>query len=251
MNEIVTYHEIPDLNLDLFIQTVDNLAHEVEKSLDENKKVANTLEETTVAKKKASALLEGLKGLLGIDDLHIEADPCDANVINIIADVASLKVRLSLNHAKNNKLFGIKLLNQASGSGVIDTEQIVLLCANLKPPNDLRQALFLLEGAQSLQKAIKMEISELRKQFLVAMKAPHLVAVTLLSGMVVDIRVHMCYPNVPGGVTVENVALAGESSSDDEPGVNTQKWVEIKNLANGQCYRTITELVEFMLFHLA
>ncbi|KAJ1404709.1 hypothetical protein B484DRAFT_457233 [Ochromonadaceae sp. CCMP2298] len=223
---------LQDLNLDLFIQSVDKLAAEVEKSLDENNKVVERTRETALANKKADALFEGMKGLFGIDALAVQME---GDRVHIVVDVCGMRARLTLDLENSSKLCNIKILSDTDSK--VDTAHILSACSKLSPPNDIRQAMFYLEGADSTN-MIRAHVAELRNSFLVKYEGLG-VAATLQSGVTVSMRVHCCYPLVPGGVSVERI-------DSPDPLSTIQHRTATQEDANSQCFSTLREMMDFV-----
>jgi hypothetical protein len=94
----------------------------------------------------------------------------------------------------------LKQVDTALATTDVDFEDVVAQSASLTPPNDIRQAVFLLVGAQKSVAALKKDAAELRSRALVTYRQPRRLEVTLRTGegetVCAVLRAHLCYPNV-------------------------------------------------------
>lgn len=87
-----------NLNLNILVQSVEGLAQQLEKSN------AN-LQQDKTSLAKAKALLEGLKGMYGIDAITMDS----SDMINIDIDINGFTTKMKLDPTQNLKLASIKV----------------------------------------------------------------------------------------------------------------------------------------------
>lgn len=88
-----------NLNLNILVQSVENLSQQVEKN-------QTVMQQDKVSLVKAEALLEGLKGMFGIHTISMEASG-DMIILNVSVD--GNKAEFVLDPSQQLKLFDVKV----------------------------------------------------------------------------------------------------------------------------------------------
>lgn len=89
-----------NLNINILVQSIDNLSQQVVKS-------ESMTQQDKISLTKAQALLDGLKGMFGIQAITLEAV---GDMIAIIATIFESKVEFLLDPSQQLKLCDIKVI---------------------------------------------------------------------------------------------------------------------------------------------
>lgn len=95
-------HSMSDLNINILVQSIENLSQQVAKS-----ETATKQDKASLA--KAQALLEGLKGMFGIQAITMEAV---GDMIAVIATMFDNNVQFILNPSQQLKLCDVKVITE-------------------------------------------------------------------------------------------------------------------------------------------
>lgn len=87
-----------NLNLNILVQSVEGLAQQLEKS-------NASLQQDKTALIKAKALLEGLKGMYGIDTITMDS----SDVISIVIGISGYTTKMVLDPMQSLKLISVKV----------------------------------------------------------------------------------------------------------------------------------------------
>lgn len=89
-----------NLNLNILVQSVENLSQQVEKS-------EASAQQDKISLDKAQALLEGLKGMFGIQSITMENA---GDFLSIVATISEHRAQFYMDPSKQLKLCGVKVI---------------------------------------------------------------------------------------------------------------------------------------------
>ena len=199
----------------------------------------HTLAKIEATKEEADALLEGLKSLTGLASIRIESCGGAFGGMQLVADLGALGVLLKLD--ADRRLVDIVI---AHGS-YPHTADILSDAIVLPSPQDLRYAVFALGAVQKSAAILTQHTSELRKKCIVrsngytAKSSMASVQITLSNGVTASFSVHACYPELPGGVSIDSLVGVG--------GWTMQELEVLRVTANAKCFSSLLDMMDHLV----
>ena len=199
----------------------------------EQREFAERLAKIESAKQDAETLLEGLQGLVGLTSIEIEPSGVRKGV-QVVVEVGAFGAILLLDGER--RLVDIAL-TRGSYAHVAD---ILSEAIALPSPQDLRFAVFALGAVQRSAAALALHTAELRKRCIVrsagfsAASSCASVQLTLSNGVTCSLSVHPCYPEVPGGVSIDSLVGVG--------GWTMQELEAMRVTANARCFSSLLDV---------
>jgi len=205
----------------------------------EMREFQQTLAKIEATKEEADALLEGLKSLTGLASIRIE--PCGGAFggMQLVADLGALGVLLKLD--ADRRLVDIVI---AHGS-YPHTADILSDAIVLPSPQDLRYAVFALGAVQKSSAILTQHTAELRQKCIVrsngytAKSSMASVQITLSNGVTASFSVHACYPELPGGVSIDSLVGVG--------GWTMQELEVLRVTANAKCFSSLLDMMDHLV----
>lgn len=184
----------------------------------EQREFEATLGNIEATRVEAEALLQGLQSLTGISSIRVEEASAGSRPgVQLRVSIGALECVLVLD--SDRKLYDMYLTKGAYAS----LQDVLTEAAVLPSPQDLRYAIFALGAVQNAPATLQQHLSELRKRCIVrsngysASSSAASVQVTLSNGVTACISVHACYPEVPGGVSIDSLVGIGTVSPLHSP----------------------------------
>ena len=205
----------------------------------EMREFQQTLAKIEATKEEADALLEGLKSLTGLASIRIESCGGAFGGMQLVADLGALGVLLKLD--ADRRLVDIVI---AHGS-YPHTADILSDAIVLPSPQDLRYAVFALGAVQKSAAILTQHTSELRKKCIVrsngytAKSSMASVQITLSNGVTASFSVHACYPELPGGVSIDSLVGVG--------GWTMQELEVLRVTANAKCFSSLLDMMDHLV----
>jgi hypothetical protein len=191
-----------------------------------------------LAKIDAEKLFEGLKGLVGISSIEIKPSGSRRGV-QLEVEVGSLGATLLLDGER--RLVDISITR----GSYPHVTAILSEAITQTTPQDLRYAIFALGAVQRSAAALGTHIADLRKRCIVrshgftTTNSCASVQVTLSNGVTASLSAHACYPELPGGVSIDSLVGVG--------GWSMQELEAIRVTANAKCFCSLPDMMEHLI----
>lgn len=198
--------------------------------------------------KESNALFAGLSTLTGMKEFHVSESLEDGEgAVMITATIGKCTVEVVLG-AEDQRIIAIEV---KAGDLPMRLEKLLDDSRVLPSPQDLRYAVFAIGAAQLARDAAMKDIATVKalRTCLVQMLASDdssllRFQLELKGRIVATIAVHECYPEVPGGVTVQSLVGPDDPSPQGEGGALLS---EARNATNAGCFRTLPDMYAFMM----
>jgi hypothetical protein len=185
---------------------------------------------------RLEALLKSLMQLTKLTAVDVQTSGALANIFIIhnrqltlcpsfpVDDSVEIKVEISgisatLRLRSDMKLVDIEVADDSVLSKSL-LSKILRDATKLTPPQDIRYAIFALSAAQDARVALSRDISDLRKRCLVSMQdakedALCALQLTMSNGLVANLVIHECYPQIPACVKLDSLVGIGGWNAND------------------------------------